>query len=288
MFPLKKLRISSSLTLHGTPGEDIGQFICDGLAFHKRVGFDAADFPTHYLRFMGENWRPCIETAAEDACAAGLRFEVCHLPYGIPMEPTAEEAEAFGRKVFQAMDAAKMLGVDHAVLHPNTTTQPLSEFNRQVQYDRVMAHLSPFAEYASKIGLSIVVENMRIVPQSYPVHRYCGDPEELCEIADALGVGVCWDFGHAHINHLKQSDALWYVGKRLKVLHVNDNFAGDDLHVPPFVGTNDWKDSMQGLSTIGFDGLLNYEVGSARVPLAAKESFARYLVSAANTLLDMM
>lgn len=285
---MKKLRISSSLTLHGVPVGDIGQHIRNGLAFHKKIGFDAADFPMGYLRHMGENWKSCMVTAAEDAQKAGLRFEVCHLPYGISMDPTPEEAESFSKSVIRAMDAAMILGVDHAVLHPNTTTQPLSEFDRQVQYDRVMAHLSPFAEYAAKIGLSIVVENMRIVPQSYPVHRYCGDPEELCEIADALGIGVCWDFGHAHINGLKQSEALQYVGKRLKVLHINDNFAGDDLHVPPFVGTNNWKDSMEGLSAIGFDGLFNYEVGSARVPLAAKESFAQYLVSAAHTLLDMM
>lgn len=285
---MKKLRISASLTLHDAPGEDIGQHIRNGLAFHKQVGFDAADFPMRYMRFMGENWQPYIETAADDAHSLGLRFEVCHLPYGISMEPTAEETETFSRSVFCAMDAAKILGVDHAVLHPNTTTQPLSDFDPQIQYDRVMQHLSPFADYAAKIGLSIVVENMRLVPQSYPVHRYCGDPEELCQIADALGIGICWDFGHAHINHLKQSEALQYVGKRLKVLHVNDNFADDDLHVPPFVGTNDWKDSMQGLSAIGFDGLFNYEVGSARVPLAARESFARYLVSAANELLDMM
>lgn len=285
---MKKLRISSSLTLHGAPVGDMGQHIRNGLAFHKKIGFDGADFPMGYLRHMGEKWQPCIEIAAEDAQETGLRFEVCHLPYGIPMEPTAEEVETFSKSVIRAMDAAMILGVDHAVLHPNTTTLPLDAFNRQVQYDRVMAHLSPFAEYAAKIGLSIVVENMRIVPQLFPVHRYCGNPEELCEIADALGIGVCWDFGHAHINGLKQSEALQYVGKRLKVLHINDNFAGDDLHVPPFVGTNDWKDSMEGLSAIGFDGLFNYEVGSARVPLAAKESFAQYLVSAAHTLLDMM
>ena len=127
-----------------------------------------------------------------------------------------------------------------------------------------------------------------MVPNYYPVHRYCQEPEELCEVADALGIGVCWDFGHAHINAQKQSEALAYVGSRLKVVHVNDNFAYGDDHIPPFCGSIDWKDAMKGLADIGFAGLLNYEVQTYQVPPSAREAFANYLIQAAREMLTYL
>lgn len=288
MFSLKRLRISSSLSLHGIPGDDIGQFIRSGILFHKAVGFDAADFPMRYLQFMGENWKAYIETAAEDALTQGLRFEVCHLPFKTLRDPSPEELAEFQKSVFTGMDAAMILGADHAVLHPNTVVLPVEEYDEARQFAKTFAHLAPFADYAAKIGLSIAVENMPFANQNGTVHRFCGNAEELCRVADALGIGVCWDFGHGHISGLKQSNALKHIGKRLKVVHINDNFADEDLHIPPFVGTNDWRDSMEGLSAIGFEGLLNYEVKSTRIPTEARESFARYLVRIADVLRDMM
>lgn len=102
------------------------------------------------------------------------------------------------------------------------------------------------------------------------------------DAAAFLGV----DFGHAHINGLKQSEALAYVGSRLKVLHVNDNFAGDDIHLPPFVGKVDWQDAMQGLSEVGFKGLLNYEISTAGKPAGVREAFTKYLIDAAKELMN--
>ena len=99
-------------------------------------------------------------------------------------------------------------------------------------------------------GYGIFIENMLNAAQM---------PEELCDVADTLGIGICWDFGHANISGVKQSKGLAYVGKRLKVLHVNDNFAGDDIHILPFTGNVDWRDAMHGLALSEFDGLRKNE-----------------------------
>lgn len=237
---------------------------------------------------MGENWKAYIEAAAEDTKTYDLPMPVCHLPYKTLRDPSPEELAAFQKSVFTGMEAAMILGVDHAVLHPNTVVLPVEAYDEAQQFAKTLAHLSPFADYAAKLGLRIAVENMPFVSQNGAVHRFCGNAEELCAVADALGIGVCWDFGHGHISGLKQSDALKHIGNRLKVVHIHDNFADEDTHIPPFIGTNDWRDSMQGLSAIGFEGLLNYEVGSARIPLESRESYARYLVSTADVLLEMM
>jgi sugar phosphate isomerase/epimerase len=140
--------------------------------------------------------------------------------------------------------------------------------------------------YGDKVGVKIAVENMRVVHNSYPTHRYCQDPDELCEVADALGASVCWDFGHANLGGLCQSEALRYLGNRVKVLHVNDNTRADDDHLPPFIGNIDWKDAMKGLSEIGFTGLFNYEIETKRIPKELRDPFADYLVEAAREIIS--
>ncbi len=285
---MNQLRLSSSLNLHGGSREDMRAYIRSGLTFFKRHGFDAADFPMNAKLCMDANWMQTVTDTLLASQELSLHFELCHLPYGVKIGGTAEEVAHFNDAMHRAIDGARLLGVKYAVLHPNTTTVPEECYDPQAQYDSVMAHLEPFANHAERIGLSLAVENMRIVPQHYPVRRYCGTPQELCTIADALGIGVCWDFGHAHINRLTQSESLKYVGNRLKVLHVNDNFAWGDDHVPPFCGNLDWQDAMQGLKDVNFSGLLNYEVSAARIPDSARDAFAQYLVQAGRALNAML
>lgn len=266
--------------------ENISEYIRSGLDFYKKMGFEAADFGMGMLDLLGDSWRGDVERAIADSNEVGIKFEVCHLPFigggGIKDE---EFYKQFDMKMHNAIDAAVLLGASYAVLHPNAPTVPLKSFDKTQQYDTVMKHLSPYAEHAAKVGLNIVVENMRVIPGMRLSHRYCQTPEELCELADALGIGVCWDFGHANISGLKQSEALAYVGKRLKVIHVNDNGGIDDDHVAPFMGNVDWRDAMHGLALAEFDGLFNYEIATGRLPASVRESFAAYLIDSANELM---
>jgi len=277
-------KLSSKINLHAKSYEPLSDYIANELLFLKQHGFDAADFSLNLLKPLGENWRSCVETAIEDSKKIGLPFEVCHLPYSTSICTNPDLLPSFEEQMHRAIDAAALLGADYAVLHPNTTTEPAETFCRNKQYDSVMHHLEPFAEHAQRVGVKLAVENMRVVHNTYPTHRYCQDPDELCEIADALSVAVCWDFGHGHIGGIKQSDALHYIGSRLKAVHINDNTARDDDHIPPFCGTVDWKDAMQALNDIGYAGLFNYEIAAQRVPNELRDSFASYLVQAAKTL----
>ena len=280
-----KLRVSSGLNLHAHEGEDFGGYIRKGLRFLKDAGFDAADFSTKQLDLATDAWRTQAEDMLLAAEEVGLAFELCHLPFG---GVKGVVTEAFATKMHNAIDAAVMLGVKHAVLHPNTTTLPMLAYNRAAHFEEVVGHLTPFVEHAKRVGLDVVVENMRVVPDMRLAHRYCQDPDELCDVADALGIGVCWDFGHAHLSGIKQSEGLAYVGKRLKVLHVNDNTALDDEHLAPFMGTINWRDAMRGLRDIGFEGLFNYELSVGHIPPALRPAYAAYVRGAADVLLSYM
>ncbi len=280
------MRISSKLILNPDLKGNICEYIKDGICFLKNAGFDAADFSFNIIEFIEGDWNLYIERALADAAEAGIKFEVCHLPFSVEISKDPKLIPAFNIRMHKAIDAAALLGVDFAVLHPNAVTLTMDTFNRVKQYDLVMNHLAPFAEHAQKVGVNIAIENMRYVPSHIPSHRYCQEPDELCEIADALGFGVCWDFGHANISINKQSEALSYIGKRLKVLHVNDNNGVDDIHIPPFTGNTDWKDAMHGLALAEFDGLFNYELKTALIPRALHESFAKYMIDSAHELIS--
>ena len=70
------------------------------------------------------------------------------------------------------------------------------------------------------------------------------------------------------------------------MLHVNDNFAGDDIHLLPFTGNVDWRDAMHGLALAEFDGLFNFELSVARVPAELRADFAKYVIHAADELIS--
>lgn len=284
---MKKLLKSTFLNLHSCSTEDLSQYIRTGLAFLKDAGFDAANIGTGALLPPTGEWQSIVERALQDADELGIPFTDCHLPYfSIKVNTDPDYAELCSQKMHTAMDIAKALNVKTAVLHPNCTTVRMRAYDRKEAYDAAMAHLSPFAEYAAKIGLNVIIENTRLVPGIRQSHRYCQGPEELCQVADALGFGICWDFGHANLAGLKQSEALAYVGRRLKAIHIHDNNGTDDDHIAPFMGNVNWVDAMHGLALAEFEGSFNYEVGADRIPKALRMNFAKYLVDAADQLME--
>ena len=284
---MKKLLKSSTLSLHHCSWNTIPEFVKAGLAFIKEAGFDVADLALHAYGLNADNWQGYVESFLADAREVDIPIKICHLPFfEAKVNTDPEYAERCNQRMHVAIDAAKSLGVEHAVLHPNCTSVTVKSYDKEKHYDMAMAHLSPFAEHAAKLGLNIVVENTRLVPGIRQSCRYCQGPEELCELADALGFGICWDFGHANLAGFKQSEALAYIGKRLKVLHVNDNRATDDDHMAPFMGNVDWADAMHGLALAEFDGYFNYEVGTTQIPAELRMDFAKYLIKAADKLME--
>ena len=280
------MKISSTINLHYYPENNPSGYVREALAFMKDTGFEAADFSMKTIRDLGDKYQDVIEDAIAAQEEFGIEFKVCHLPFDVKVAIAKERVSAFDSAMLHAIDAAALLKTDYAVLHPNTWNLPLEDFNRDEQYDSVTKHLEPFVEHAERLGVKLAIENMRLAPSKIEAHRYCQEPDELCDIADTFGIGVCWDFGHANTVGIKQSEALSFIGKRLKVIHINDNNAIDDDHVPPFCGTVDWRDAMKGLKLSGYAGPFNYEINTSRIPQALRKAFAGYLVECAKELLS--
>ena len=279
------MKISSTTNLYSNEKKGTAEYVKKEIAFQKEQGFDAIDLDLCSVDYLAEDWQKNIEEMAEAASAQGMKFEICHLPFiqaGAKLE--GEAYEIFKTRKMRAIEAAKTVGAGYAVMHPNAATKIQKTYDRKAEYDSVMQYLSPFADYSARLGVNLVVENMRVIPTAVASHRYSQSPDELCDVADALGIGVCWDFGHANISGLRQSEALDYVGKRLKVLHINDNFGIGDDHVPPFIGNIDWEDAMHGLSLVGFDGLMNFGISTGKIPNELRPALAKYLIDTAKIL----
>lgn len=283
---MKKLRTSSAFNLHVSPSKDPNEYARAGFRFYKEIGLDAVDFGTTLLDLTSDDaWRPQVEQILKDSEEIGIRPEMGHLPFLGGISKNEDTMEDFRNRMHRAIDAAAALGIDYAVMHPNAANLPMRNYHHKAQYDATMNLLAPFAEHAHRVGLNVVLENMRVVPGLYHVHRFGQTPDEICDVADALGMGICWDFGHANISGLCQSEALAYVGKRLKVIHVNDNGGIDDEHILPFTGSVDWKDAMHGLALAEYEGLFNFELSLSKVPAGMRKAYAAYVLAAAEELM---
>lgn len=287
---MKSMRISATFNLcPRKEGQDAVSYVRDGIQFYRECGFDTADFSTMLLDLStAESWKPQVEQIMTDAAGQGFDFYMGHLPFMGGVSKDENVMTAFKNKVHNAIDAAAALGLQYAVMHPNAANFPLVKYDHDEQRNTTLELLSPFVEHANRVGLNVVVENMRVQSGKMQCHRYCMTAEELCDLADTLGIGVCWDFGHANLSGLKQDKALAYVGKRLKAVHVNDNGGIEDDHVLPFSGNVDWRAAMRGLAQTGFEGPFNFELAAGRVPANLRKSYATFVIEIAKELMGYM
>ena len=283
------IRIATQLTFQDYSRENISEYIREGLRLNRKIGFDAADFTTTLLDLSSDAWKPAAEQALADAEEIGLPITVCHLPFvkGGAAQTDAFWAE-FHQKMLHAIEAAAVLKVEHAVLHTNTGTLIMKDYRAKEQLEWVLRHIEPFAEHAAKLGVPLVVENMPVVPGARVTHRFSQWAEEICQVADIFGMGICWDTGHANISGVHQSEAIAYIGDRLKMLHIHDNCAMADEHNLPFTGTVDWKDVMSGLVAIGFRGVFDMEVKPSPIPGPLRENYARQTLETARYLMTCL
>lgn len=80
------------------------------------------------------------------------------------------------------------------------------------------------------------------------------------EDLDGLDVGICLDYGHAHLMG-DLGEAIETVSGHLLTTHVHDNGGRRDDHLVPFAGTIEWEAAMMSTQKIGYDGVFMLEVG---------------------------
>ncbi len=104
------------------------------------------------------------------------------------------------------------------------------------------------------------------------------------EVLDST-VGICLDFGHAHLDG-DLVDAIETVSEHLIATHVHDNQGRTDDHLIPFDGSIDWAAALTAIQKVGYEGPFLFELaahGSAAETLQkgqrARQRIERLLAS---------
>ena len=91
---------------------------------------------------------------------------------------------------------------------------------------------------------------------------------------DGTRVGLCMDFGHAHLMG-DLADAIEIAAEHLVTTHVHDNRRRDDDHLVPYKGTIDWPAALVTMLKIGYDGTYLMELANTGSPAAVLEEARR-------------
>lgn len=274
--------------------------ILDSMKQLKQAGFDAVDLNISdagrpFFRLADDDWREWMEQVVALSKELSLPITQSHAPFYNALEPESPKAAVWEPMIDRAIEASGMAGVPWIVMHPGTYPDDAPDLHesRRRNYEYFMPRL----EMAAKYGCGIAIENLRDNEKHSHVRPgliYGTTAVELCELVDSFhtdNVGICWDFGHAHLMGIDQRESLRVMGKRLKATHVADNSGILDDHILPFQGTIDWRKILPVLSEIGYEGDLTYEIhcSTSRLPdelvyetAVLCEHVGRYLLALAN------
>ena len=133
-----------------------------------------------------------------------------------------------------------------------TSTRPPANDNQPAA---ARHSLEEIAEAAAAVGVQVAVE---VIPN--PISTPGALVRLIESEADELeGVGICLDYGHAHLMG-DVAEAIEEISGHLLTTHVHDNRRRTDDHLPPFAGSIDWDLAMMETQKIGYEGLLLFEV----------------------------
>jgi sugar phosphate isomerase/epimerase len=163
-----------------------------------------------------------------------------------------------------AIALARHIPYRHLVVHLGTpTTERVAPNDNQPELAR--RTVEELFEKASR-------ENVRVALEVIP--NALSKPEALVHLIeeelDGIDVGICLDYGHAHLMG-DLGEAIETVSGHLLTTHVHDNGGTRDDHLVPYGGSIDWDVAMMETQKIGYDGTLMFEVADTGDPVSVLE-----------------
>lgn len=219
---------------------------------------------------------------------AGLALHSVHAPVGEsfdrgrwgPPLTLADSDEARRTRAMEecerALCIARRLPFRFFVAHLGVTRDQAGQNSRRAARRSIEA----LQKLAAPLGVRVAVE---VIPND--LSRPASLVHFVEDMVDAADVGICLDFGHAHMGG-DLVDAIETVSEHLVTTHIHDNRGRTDDHLVPFEGTIDWAGALTAVQKVGYDDTLLFELaahGSARETLQravlARGRFERMLSS---------
>ena len=179
---------------------------------------------------------------------------------GARRQAAVREAEA-------ALQVAKQIPFGVMVVHLGTPAaqQHAGDNNRGA----ALKSAEDIARLAEAVGVRVALE---VIPNDL---SSAGSLVAMLEgDLESKSVGICMDFGHAHIMG-DVADAVETAAEHVIATHVHDNRRKGDDHLVPYLGTINWDMVLMTMQKIGYDGTYLLEVANTGSPAAVLEEARR-------------
>ena len=158
-------------------------------------------------------------------------------PINIAATDRGQRIEAMD-EIKRALEIAEQIPFRFLIQHLGT----INEMFDDRKFEAAMTSVEHLRAFAKPLGVRLLLEN---IPNELSA------PEKLVEFIQTShfdDVGVCFDFGHAHLMS-EVSVAFETLKDHIRSTHVHDNAKDKDSHLWPGKGSINWKEAMELLSS---------------------------------------
>ena len=227
------------------------------------LGLKKVEFCINSLHSDPDRWNERPEEIKLLVKRLGMEVNSIHVPLPVEISDSRSRKirEISTNLTKESIDLASFFGSSFIVQHVRVIERP-EESGQNIKSEDTIPNLNDIALYAARKNIKVAIEN---VPSK--TKRMLGKTiEEVMNIVDALpqeSVGICLDLTHCiacgydPVRALKSIDS-----NRLISIHASDNFAEQliDVHLPIGSGDIPWKQIIDILKDIGFQGSFVIEV----------------------------
>jgi sugar phosphate isomerase/epimerase len=188
-----------------------------------------------------------VREIAQWFAGAGVSFNSLHAPihsdaeWGRSGAPPVNIADREKRRRIESMDeikraleVAEQAPFRFLIQHIGNSGESFTPQG----FEAAMSSVEHLRAFAKPLGVTVLVEN---------IPNELATPERLMElltIAHFDDVGICFDFGHAHVMSTVEQ-AFEVLRDRIRSTHVHDNHGERDAHLWPGDGAIDWPAAMR-------------------------------------------
>lgn len=218
--------------------------LLDGLVSHGAQSIEIFGARQH---FDYANRKAHIKEIADWFHSSGIPLNSLHSPlfsdyeWGRAGSPPVNVASTDRAGRVEAMDeikrtleVAEQIPFRFLIQHLGMPQEAFSD----KKFEDAMTSIEHLRAFAKPLGVRILLEN---------IPNEISTPERLVEMIHTAhfdDVGVCFDFGHAHLmSSVRESFEI--LRKYICSTHVHDNGKDKDSHLWPGQGTIDWKEAME-------------------------------------------
>jgi sugar phosphate isomerase/epimerase len=154
-------------------------------------------------------------------------------PVNVSSTDRAHRVEAMD-EIKRALELAEQIPFRFLIQHLGISNESFDEH----KFEAAMTSIEHLRAFAKPLGVRILLEN---------IPNELSTPEKLVEFIRAIhfeDVGVCFDFGHAHLmSNVPQAFAT--LRSYIQSTHIHDNGKDRDSHLWPGSGSIDWTEAME-------------------------------------------